>query len=186
MKTKRRTVTSLAMVALTALVSLGIFRGEPRAHAQDQLPPPTGDRISFGMVGITQGQTARISVANVIAQNDSNYPPGPSRVAIIVVNSNGNPFRNRDGSPVRKVAMLERGDSTFLDLNADEYPPGPTRIQLRAVVTVLPPPNPESNVFPPGPSTVQTVEVITNATGRTVFALSGPPSVRTNPPPVPD
>ena len=86
MKVKRRTVTSLALVALAALVSLGIFRGEPRVHAQDQNPPPIGDRISFGMVGITQGQTARINVANVIAQNDSNFPPGPTRVTIVVVN----------------------------------------------------------------------------------------------------
>ena len=185
MKTKRRTVTALALVALAAMVSVGIFRGEPRTHAQDQLPPPTGDRISFGMVGITQGQTARISVANVIAQNDSNYPPGPTRVTIIVINSNGNPFRNRDGSPVRKVAMLERGESTFLDFNFDEFPPGPIRLQLRAVVTEQPPPTNDSNALPPGPI-VPTVEVITNATGRTVFALSGPPSVRALPPPVPD
>lgn len=176
MNTKRKTVTSLALVALAALVSVGVFTGEPRAHAQDQQPPPIGDRISFGMVGITQGQTARISVANVIAQNDSNLPPGPIRVAIVVINSNGNPFRNRDGSPVRKVAMLERGDSTFLDLNFDEFPAGPSRLQLRAVVTVFPP-GPIDNAFPPDPC-VPTVEIITNATGRTVFALSGPPSVR--------
>ena len=185
MNTKRKTVTSLALVALAALVSFGIFTGEPRAHAQDQLPPPVDGRISFGMVGITQGQTARINVANVIAQNDSNYPPGPTRVAIVVVNSNGSPFRNRDGSPVRKVAMLERGESTFLDFNFDEFPPGPSRIQLRAVVTEQPPPVNDSNALPPGPI-VPTVEIITNATGRTVFVLSGPPSVRALPPPTGD
>jgi len=176
MKRKRTIVTTLALVGLAALASFGIFRGEPRAHAQDQSPPPIGDRISFGMVGITQGQTARISVANIIAQNDSNYPPGPTRVTIIVINSNGSPIRNRDGSPVRKVAMIDRGDSTFLDLNFDEFPPGPSRLQLRAVATIFPP-GPIDNAFPPDPC-VPTVEIITNATGRTVFALSQPPSVR--------
>ena len=185
MNTKRRTVTLLAFVALAALVTFGTFRGTPRAHAQD-VSPPIGDRISFGMVGITQGQTARISVANVIAQNDSNYPPGPTRVAIIVVNSDGNPFRNRDGSPVRRVAMLERGQSTFLELNADDFSVGAGgRIQLRAVVTETPPPVNDSNALPPGPI-VPTVEVITNANGRTVCALSGPLSIRQVPPPVND
>src|SRR5258706_7291300 len=119
MKTKRRAVTSVALVALTALVSLGIFRGTQRAHAQDQQPPPTGDRISFGMVGITQGQTARINVANVLTANDPNYPPGPTRVVVIFLNSDGQLFRNRDGNPIRRVAMLERGQATFLDLNFD-------------------------------------------------------------------
>ena len=181
MKEKRRTVTSLALVALAALVTFGILRGERRAHAQDQVPPPTGDRISFGMVGITQGQTARINVANVLAPNDPNYPPGPTRVVLIFLNSDGQLFRNRDGSPIRRVAMLERGQATFLDLNFDEFPPGPIRIQLRAVVTALPP-GPIDNALPPGP-VVPTVEVLNNANGRTVFALSGPPAVRQVPPP---
>jgi hypothetical protein len=184
MKTKRRIVTSLALVALAALVSLGIFRGTPRAHAQD-VSPPIGDRISFGMVGITQGQTARINVANVIAPNDPNWPPGPTRVVLTFLNSDGQLFRNRDGSPIRRAAMLERGQATFLDLNFDEYPPGPTRIQLRAVVTVFPP-GPYDSALPPGPTVPTTVEVINNANGRTVFALSGPPAVRQVPPPTGD
>jgi hypothetical protein len=183
MKTKRRIVTALALVALTALVSLGIFRGERRAHAQD-VTPPVGERISFGMVGITQGQTARINVANVLTPNDPNYPPGPSRVVLTFLNSDGQLFRNRDGSPIRRAAMLERGQATFLDLNFDEFPPGPSRLQLRAVVTVLPP-GPTDNALPPGPI-VPAVEVLNNANGRTVFALSGPPTIRQIPPPVPD
>ncbi|HXI90159.1 MAG TPA: hypothetical protein VNO24_09110 [Blastocatellia bacterium] len=183
MNTKPRTVASLALVALAALVTLGIFRDERRAHAQD-VQPPMIDRISFGMVGITQGQTARINVANVLTANDPSYPPGPTRVVLIFLNSDGQLFRNRDGSPIRRVAMLERGQATFLDLNFDEFPPGPTRIHLRAVVTALPPGSTD-NALPPGPI-VPTVEVITNANGRTVFALSGAPAVRQVPPPQPD
>jgi len=183
MKTKRRMVTALALVALAALVTLGIFRGERHAHAQDQ-PPSTGDRISFGMVGITQGQTARINVANVLTANDPNFPPGPTRVVLTFLNSDGQLFRNRDGNPIRRVAMLERGQATFLDLNADDFSVGAAGIHLRAVVTVTPPPVHDRNALPPDPC-VPTVEVINNATGRTAFALSALPAVqRLLPPPV--
>ena len=185
MKTKRTLTIATVLVALAALLTLGVFRGTRNVHAQDQTPPPVNDRISFGMVGITEGQTARVNVSNVIAQNDSNFPPGPIRVAIVVVNSNGNPFRNRDGNPIRKVVMLERGDSTFLDINFSEFPPGPIRAQLRAVVTVVPPPVGEQPP-PVNDRIVTTVEVINNANGRTVCALSAPPSIRQVPPPVND
>ncbi len=181
MKTKRRAVTVLALVALAACTFLGIFRGERRAHAQD-VQPPMIDRISFGMVGITHGQTARINAVNLIAPNDPNYPPGPSRVALTFLNSDGQLFRNRDGSPIHRVAMVERGQATFLDLNFDEFPPGPSRIHLRAVVTVFPP-GPVDGGFPPGPI-APTVEVINNANGRTAFALSAQPLTQRLPPPV--
>jgi hypothetical protein len=39
MKMRRQKVTVLALVALAALVSLALLRGEPRAHAQDQALP---------------------------------------------------------------------------------------------------------------------------------------------------
>ena len=134
-----------------------------------------------------------MNVSNVVATNDSSYPPGPTRVAIIVVNSHGDPFRNRDGSPVRRVVMLDRGESAFLDLNADDfqYPPGPTRLQLRAVVNVTPPPigdhpPPVGDHPPPVPDRIVTSVEVFNNNGRTVFALAAPPSVRTVPPPIPD
>ncbi len=175
MKTKRRIVTSLALVALAALMSLGVFRGTQRAHAQD-VAPPIGDRISFGMVGITAGQTIRVSVANTIMPNEPNYPPGPSRVVLNFRNANGQLARNRNGEVIRRTVDLERGDSTFLDLNYDEFPPGPVRLQLRAVVTVLnPPPTAGGNTFPPS-QIVPTVEVINNITGRTFLALFVPPA----------
>jgi hypothetical protein len=152
------------------------------------------------MVGITQGQTLRVNVSNVLAVSDSGFPPGPTRVAIIIINSHGDPFRHRDGSLVRRVVMLERGESAFLDLNADDFqfPPGPSRLQLRAVVNVTPPPigefpppvgdNPPpigDNPPPVNDRIVTSVEVFNN-NGRTVFALAAPASIRTLPPPIPD
>src|SRR5262245_52855461 len=100
MKTKSKLAPALALFALAALVPFGIFSGMRRAHAQDQLPPPVTDRISFGMLGIARGQTARINVTNVTAQSDSALPVDPCRVAMAFLNSNGEVLRTSDGQPV--------------------------------------------------------------------------------------
>lgn len=180
MKSKRTLTIAVMLMALAASLALGVFRGTRQVHAQD-VSPPTPDRISFGMVGIAPGQTLRVNVSNVVATNDSGFPPGPSRVAIIVINSQGDPVRHRDGSPVRRVVMLERGDSAFLDLNGDDlqYPPGPTRLQLRAVVNVFPP-GPTDNEAPPpiGDRIVPSVEIFNNANGRTVVFIGNPGVIR--------
>jgi hypothetical protein len=186
MKTKRTLTIATVLVALAALMTLGVFRGTRNVHAQDQQPPPINDRISFGIVGITEGQTVRVNVSNSIAPNDSGYPPGPTRVVIRFLNPAGRPVTNRSGDVIRQVVELQRGESTFLDINFSEFPPGPIRAQLRAVITEQPPPVGEGNPFPPGPTTVQSVEVINNANGRTVFALSAPTVIRQVPPPQPD
>ena len=171
MKTKRTLTISLVLITSAVLLSLGFFRGTGSVQAQDIAPP---DRISFGMVGITPGQTLRINVSNIIATNDSRFPPGPSRVAIIVVNSHGDPFRYRDGSAVRRIVMLERGESAFLDLNGDDlqFPAGPTRLQVRGVVNVWPP-GPTDEAMPSSPI-VPSVEVFNNANGRTVVFIGNP------------
>ena len=179
MKNKRTLTIAAAFVALTIFAGFGIFRSVPRTKAQDQLPPPVNDRISFGMVGITSGQTVRVSVANTIMPNDANWPPGPTRVVLNFRLPNGNLLRNRSGDIVRKAVDLERGDSTFLDLNYDELPPGPVRLQLRAVIVAIPPPVGDSNELPPpvGDRIVSTVEIINNRDGRTQFAVFMNPAV---------
>ena len=183
MKTKRRIVTALALVALATLASFGLFRGTQRAHAQD-IPPPQPERISFGMVGITPGQNIRLNVVNVQPPPSDGFPPGPIRVVLTFLNIDGQPFRGRDGNPVRRVAMLEPGASTFLNLSADQFARDAARLQLRALVT-LPPPS--DGVPPPQPDRiVATVEVVNNANGRTDLVLSGPPSVQKTPPPIHD
>ena len=185
-KTKRILTIATMLFAIGTLMTLSAFYRTRKVQAQDQLPPPVNDRISFGMVGITEGQTVRVNVTNFIAPNDSGYPPGPTRVVIRFLNSAGRPVTNRAGEVIRRVVDLQRGESTFLDINYSDLPPGPSRAQLRAVITEQPPPVDGTNAFPPGPTTVQTVEVINNVNGRTVFALSGPPANRQVPPPVPD
>ena len=112
----------------------------------------------------------------------------PSRVVLNFRLPNGQLARNRRGEVIRKVVDLERGDSTFLDLDYDELPPGPSRLQLRAVVVVTPPPVGDSTEIPPPVSDRigLTVEVINNANGRTAFVLSKNPGYRQVPPPVGD
>jgi hypothetical protein len=176
---RKRTLTiATVLVALAASLTLGFFRGTRKVQAQSQEPPTIASRTSFGLVSLTQGQTARLNVANVIADNDEDFPRGSTRVTINFVNGHGDLFRGRDGTAVRRVVMLARGESTELDLNTDDFALGAGgRIQLRAVVVVHPPPTPDRISFPPDPC-VPTFEVVNNATGRTVFALSALPAVQ--------
>lgn len=119
------------LVALATLTTLGVLRGTRQVQAQDQIPQPVADRISFGMVGITQGQTIRLSVANI---SDVICPCG--RVVLTFLDAEGRRFRTSDGSFIRRVVQLEPGRATFLDLDYGELPPSPIRLQLRATVRV--------------------------------------------------
>ena len=187
MKSKRTITIAAIFVILAILTAFGIFRNVPRTQAQSDIPPPVNDRVSFGMAGITAGQTVRVSVSNTIMPNDSGWPPGPTRVVLNFRNASGNLIRNRSGEVIRKAVDLERGDSTFLDLNYDELPPGPVRLQLRAVITVQPPPVNDSTELPPPvhDSIAATVEVINNRDGRTVYVMSKDPGYRKiQPPPI--
>jgi hypothetical protein len=186
MKTKRTLTLATVLAAITMLTTLSVLQRTRKVHAQDQIPPPVGDRISFGLIGITEGQTVRVNVSNIIAANDPSYPPGPTRVVIRFLNAAGHLVTNRKGEVIRQAVDLERGESTSFDLSFGELPPGPVRAQFRALITEDPPPSDGTNPLPPGPSTVQTVEVINNANGRTVFALFAPPAIRQLPPPVSD
>lgn len=176
----KRILTIMTLAALAALLFLGAAHATRRAQAQSEQQQPTNDRISFGMVGITRGQTVRLSVANTVGRNDSDWPPGPTRVVLTFLNEEGQPFRNRDGRPVRLAASLERGQSTLLDLNADDlqFPPGPSRVQLRAVINVFPP-STGSTQPPPVPNrSAASVEVFNNSNARTVVFIGNPGVIR--------
>jgi len=164
MSSKRRAVALLTLAVLAALVALGAFRGARPVRAQDQQPPPINDRISFGMVGITRGQTLRLSVASI---SDAICPCG--RVLLNFRDAEGRLLRSRDGSVIHRALELGPGRAASLDLDADELqlPPGPSRLQLRAVVTVIPPDVGDSDEIPPdiGDRIVPSVEVFNNATG---------------------
>jgi len=176
LKAKRIITMLILSVATIGVLTFAIFKRIEPVRAQDQIPPPVPDRVSFGMVGITAGQTIRISVANTIMPNDVGLPPGPVRVVMSFRGMNGQLIRNRGGEVIRRIVELDRGDAAFLDLDYDQLPPGPSRVQVRPVVVRQPPPIQDS-IGIPYDSAVPMVEVINNANGRTQFAVSANPGV---------
>lgn len=160
-------------IALVALLSTGAIWEIRRVRASG------GFERTFGMVGITHGQTMRLNIVNLAVAVDGQVPP-PCRVVLTFRDANGRPFTNSDGQVIRREVELQVGHSAFLDLNGDNFvgPPadttGPLRLQLRPFVRVLAsPPDPE--IPPPCRATM---EIFDNATGRTsIFAqgLATPP-----------
>jgi hypothetical protein len=166
----------LTFIALGTLLSMFLVQTTSPVRAQD-VAPPLVDRYAFGLVGITPGQTLRINVANTLVANDTNLPPGPSRVVITLLNGHGQPVRRRDGSPVRRVELVERGESTFLELDGDEIPMGPhDRLQVRAVVSIYPPGPTVTGI--PYDSATPSVEIFNNSNARTVVFIGNPGVIR--------
>lgn len=159
--TKSKLTAIAALVAIAALCA--VSRVERHAQAQDQVPPPQPDRISFGMVGITRNQTARVNVTNA----------GETHGMIVnyrLVDSDGEVLRRRDGQPVERTMTLEPGHSASLQFNADNLPGrDEARLNFRAVVTLIPP---SGEAICPCSFPV-TLEMVNNATDRTEWVLSG-------------
>jgi hypothetical protein len=137
-------------------------------------PPDPGRQ--FGMLGITFGQTARVSVTNLApatSTDPNGLPPGPCTAEITFLDSQGNallPAVRTDVAP---------GQTVFADLNRNTLPgTGEFRLQSRATISFHPPPDPD---VPPGPCAgmLAAEEVINNLTGRTTVSWTppGPPDV---------
>ncbi len=163
------------LTAVIALVVIATAGANLRTKAQDQLPPPVNDRYAlFGMVGITRGQIARLSVSKLQSPPVGDLPPGPSRVEMSFVDADGNTLVNPEGQPIRRIVMLEPGRSTFLQINANNLlARDETRLNFRPVVKVIPPPVPESQTQPPPIGEATTLEVIETATAKTVLLYPG-------------
>jgi hypothetical protein len=187
MNMKKTFLITTAVTLLVFAVAIGI-RQPQSVNAQDQIPPPVPDRVSFGTVGITSGQSLRVGVTNTIMPNDINLPPGPIRTSITFRLPNGSLARDsRTGEVIRRIADVGRGDTVFLDLDYGDLPPSPIRAQLRPVVVVQPPPVADSTQMPyPRDAVVPIVEVVNNANGRTQFAVYTHPAVARGFNPQPD
>jgi hypothetical protein len=173
----KRTITILTLaMAIAAIASFGIFRDLQDVVAFNPQPDPPG----YGMVGITAGQTIRISVVNT-NEPDSSLPPDPCRVVMTFRDVDGNLFRNSEGQLIRRIVQLPAGQSAFLDLNGDVHANG-GRMQLRPVARIQQAEG--TSGLPPDPC-IPTVEVFANANGKTQFVV---PTVTTArlPPPVGD
>lgn len=146
-------VAALALLLTAATIS------EPRrVRAADPFPTPW----VLGMIGLTQGQTIRLNVVNLVPPSPptSQIPPGPCRVVLSFLDAGGQPFTDSNGQAIQSEVELQRvGISRpqrrqvcrAIDQRV------PARLQLRPVVHVLQQPR----GFPPGPC-FPTMEVFDN------------------------
>src|SRR5206468_11080751 len=94
------------MIAIVALLVIAAACVISRTRAQVDTAPVVNDRPAlFGIMGITRGQTARITVANL--HPNLTDPPDPDsqattfNVAMYFLDGDGNPLLNSDGRPIR-------------------------------------------------------------------------------------
>jgi hypothetical protein len=160
---KERRLIAL-VVLLAAVAAAGGVRSR-KAWAFNPQPEPPG---RWGMFGLVEGQTARVTVVNTSA-DPHGYPPGPCRVSLAFVDS--------EGIVLKEARLtLRPGQATSLDYGF-QAPPDPdraTRQDLRARIAIsdlVDPGDRVSRLYPPGPC-VPAVEVFETATGRTAFLVA--------------
>jgi len=160
--------TRMKAIVAVAFLIIGVVFLVTRAKAS---PTAVEQPALFGILGITRGQTARLNVANVSSPDNPLLPPDPCHVTMSFVDADGNVLLNNAGQPVQRELTLQPGHSAFLQINGDNLVDrGQARLTFRPVVVVTPP-DPNS---PPDPC-IPTLEVISNATGRTSLLLGGYP-----------
>lgn len=158
-----RAVTRSWMVgvcaAIVGVAVLGVLSRTTKAFNPQPDPP------GFGMIGIAEGQTARLNLVNI---GTVGIPPGPCRATLEFFDGAGNVLASR------RVRVLE-GNATSLDfelpavqVNGDATVATPLRAEIRAAVA------PIDNGVPPGPCRA-TVEIFDTATGRTSVLLPPDP-----------
>jgi hypothetical protein len=147
-------------IGLAVVLAAGVL-ARPVTAWNPQPDPP------FAMVGIAQGQTARLNLVNT-ASSTAGVPPGPCRARLRFLDADGNVV-------ARQAVEVRAGQSTFLDFSPSTVPVntlgdavGPIRAEIRAAVTFL------DDQVPPDPCRVN-VEIFDNATGKTTVMFPPDP-----------
>jgi len=168
------------LIVVAALAAIAIFCALPAGRVS-ALPGGCNRcnlRFTIGMVGITAGQTARLSVVNAYPSPPPQLPnPPPTRLTLMFVDANGIPI-NIAGALLQSTVTLNPGQSAFLDLNGDAYPsppptypsPPPNRVKIRALVSDCE--GCDSGLLVP------TLEVFDNATGKTTLVMPDTPRIK--------
>ncbi len=144
-------------LTLALLAVAGVFFGVAQASAIKEVDP-----VAFGMFGITQGQTARLSVANLAS---GELVPAV-QVELSFIDGDGNTL-------LQKVHTIHQGKSAFLDLSGNQFAGRGGRTQVRALVRFVGTPDTRDDPF-----FLPSVEVIDNATGRTSFLVEAAQKVQ--------
>ena len=119
------------LLKTTFVLSPGTARG-----FDPQPDPPTLPEIAFGLVGVTQGVTARLYVLN--AQNPrGSDPPEPVTVEVEFHDANGTGFLDRTGRQARKIVTLNPNQADFLELNGNDVTAPGARVGIIPCLKVL-------------------------------------------------
>ncbi|HEV8484039.1 MAG TPA: hypothetical protein VGV87_10890 [Blastocatellia bacterium] len=133
--------------------------GTPRGF-DPQPDPPFPPEVAFGLVGITQGVTARLYVVN--AENPNSLsPPDPVTVEITLHDADDNVFVDRSGRPTRKIVTLNPNQVDFLEMNGNDIAAPGARVGIVPCIKVL--------RGSPGSLVVPTFEMYINFTQQTLL-----------------
>ncbi len=149
----------LAAAGIVGLLGIGVLSRSATAFNPQPDPP------RFGMVGIAEGQTARLNLVNLGIPTATGLPPGPCRAHLKFFDGDGNLLASR---PVD----LKPGEAAFLDFVPSFVPPvngtdlAPLRAEIRGAV------RPDDDLL--APPCKATVEIFDNATGRTSILYAPP------------
>jgi hypothetical protein len=145
------------VVTILCLAGLATAQAAPIAIPFPQIQ-------TFGMVGLTEGQTVRLNALN---------PGAPSPLATGAICSGQLSFLNDQGVVLKTAAVnVLPGKSVFLDLDRDtDLAVADRRVEIRATIQI---PIVTPVVNPPWPATctlIPTLEVFNNDTGRTQVVI---------------
>jgi hypothetical protein len=119
------------LLKTTLVLSPGIARG-----FDPQPDPPVPPEVAFGLVGMTQGVTARLYVHN--ARNTaSREPHEPITVEMEFHDASGNVFVDRRGREARKTVTVDPSYADFLELNGNDIATPGARVGIVPCVKVL-------------------------------------------------
>jgi hypothetical protein len=160
-----KTRNRLKMMALIALITVGMNWGATNVNAQNQTSDTNESKAKdvqrddpffhTGMFGITQNQTARINVANP----DNGYFVPCIKVELTFADSDGNILS-------QKVYDIEAGKAASLDLKGSEIVGRDSkRSQIHARVRFVGTPDTRTYMWTP------ILEVFDNESGETRFLL---------------
>ena len=150
---------TMAIGGAAVLLGLGVL--SRAAGAFNPQPDPPG----FGMVGIAEGQTARLNVVN-LGNADPLHPPDPCRVELQFFDADGNAIA---GSRAR----VRPGQAVSLDYVASFVPADiATGAVVAARAEIRPAVNTDTGLLPP--QCRATVEIFDNSTGRTGVFIPPP------------
>jgi hypothetical protein len=146
------------LVGLTCLLALG----GALLCAQSTLPPVVA---TTGMVGLAEGQTARLNLLN----------PGVLAPAIGVVCTAGVAFVDATGAVLKSATLTiapGKSDGLNLDSQADLSLAADERKEIRAVITVpAAPPTASGATVPAACKVIPTLELYDTLSGRTLVVL---------------